>query len=573
MTLHTVDIVLIVAYFVVMIGIGVYFSRKIRNIRDFFGGGGHVPWWLSGFSFYMTTFSAFGFVIYSQLAYKHGWTAITVSWMATLGALLSARLFAAHWRRAARTSALEFVEDRFGPLMRQGLVWLNVPLRTIDNGLKLFVIGVLVSGVSGFGDDYVLHAILFSGVIVFLYTVMGGLWAVLVTDFVQAIVMLAAVVVLLPLALIRAGGLDDLIEKSPEGFFNMTNETYTIPYLAAWVVLLALNYSSSWALVQRYYSVPTDADARKTGYLVAFLHFVVTPMMFLPAMAARLIFPDLSDAETEQVYALLCRTLLPVGMIGMLISAMFAATMSMISSEYNAIASVMTNDIYKRLIKPDASPRELVFVGRLTTVAIGALCIVIALFIWANPEGRNLFDLMVKIFALFLPPIAVPMIAGLISRRVSNVGGLGSLIFGMTVGLVAFVLSLNFETFAFFKLNQYMIPTTVGASLLGLIVGTLLVPSTQSERIRIDAFFETMGRRSRGEKDEDEDQAPPAHSPLPVIGFSIGVLGAILLFLTLATETLEAGKVSEIVGGFLIFLGGCFWWAERIRRKALGIQT
>ena len=570
--LHTVDIALVVAYFLIMISIGIFFSKRIRNLRDYFGGGGQVPWWLSGFSFYMTTFSAFGFVIYSQLAYKHGWTAITVSWMSTLGAMISAWFFAASWRRAAKTSALEFVEERFGILMRQGLAWLNIPLRTVDNGLKLFVIGTLVSGVLGFGEDYVLLAILFSGTIVFLYTVLGGLWAVLVTDFVQAIVMICAVAILLPLALYEVGGFDDLVSKAPEGFFSLTNEEFTVGYLAAWVVLLALNYSSSWSLVQRYYSVATDRDARKVGYLVAFLHFAITPMMFLPAIAARVLYPGLTDTETEQIYAMLCRNLLPVGMIGMLISAMFAATMSMVSSEYNAIASVMTNDIYARFVERDAAPKRLVAIGRLTTVIIGACCLGVAYIVWANPEGRNLFDIMVKVFSIFLPPIAIPMLAGITSRKTSNAGGLLGLALGMGAGLVGFALSQTSDTFAILNENQFMIPTTVGASLIGLIVGTWMAPSSEKEKRRIDAFFAGMEETPTDPGTGTSENGDKV-SPLPIIGFSIALMGILLTGLTGFTEPIREGWVSVTVGLILTLLGVVLWRIDRNLRSVELVPT
>lgn len=559
---HTADLILLVAYFVVMLFIGLYFSQKVKSVHEFFGGGSRVPWWLSGFSFYMTSFSAFAFVIYSQLAYKYGWTAITVSWMAIFGAILSARFFASRWRRAARTSPLEFVEKRFGEMMRQGLVWLNIPLRIIDNGLKLFVIGSLVSAVLGYGDDSILTFILFSGIIVFMYTVMGGLWAVVVTDFVQAIIMLVAIIVLLPLALYRVGGLHNLFDKAPDGFFNLTNETFTVGYLVAWVILLALNYSSSWSLVQRYYSVETDTDARKVGYLVAFLHFIVTPMMYLPAIAARVIYPDLSESQTEQIYGIICRDLLPVGMIGLLISGMFAATMSTLSGEYNAIASVMTNDVYLRYIDPQTSSGRLLLVGRVTTVIAGIFSIAVALVVWMNPEGRNLFDLMVKVFSIFLPPIAVPMLAGLVSRKVSNWGGLLGLILGIMTGLIAFILSQCFNNFSFLKDNQYMIPTTISASFLGIVIGSIWAPPSEKEAIKIDEFFRQMNMPSVTSTSTPQ-QSDNKISPFYVIGVSVGVLGLILSTLILILIPTREGWLSLCVGFSLMIFGSLFWMIDR----------
>ncbi len=565
-SLHVADLVLLAAYFLIMLSIGVHFSRKVKSLHEFFGGGSRVPWWLSGFSFYMTSFSAFAFVIYSQLAYKHGWVAITVSWMASLGAIISAHFFACPWRRAVKTSPLEFVEGRFGVLMRQGLVWLNIPLRIIDNGLKLFVIGSLVSSVLGFGEDSTMAFILFSGIIVFMYTVLGGLWAVVVTDFVQAIIMLVAVVILLPLALSQVGGVAGLFEKTPKGFFNLTNETFTVGYLIAWVVLLALNYSSSWSLVQRYYSVATDKDAKKVGYLVAFLHFIVTPMMYLPAMAAKVFYPDLSETQTEQVYGMICKDLLPVGMIGMLISAMFAATMSTLSGEYNAIASVMTSDVYLRHVDPKASTGKLLLVGRITTVIVGICCFAVAFIVWMNPDGRNLFDVMVKVFSVFLPPIAVPMLAGLVTQKVSNAGGLLGLVLGIAAGLTAFILSQFFDTCSFLKDNQYMIPTTIGASLTGIVLGTMLVPVSGREAEKIADFFTSMNAEPVTQT-ADSVKNDEGISPIPVIGYSIGTLGLILFILILATVSLSEGWLSLIVGLFLALLGYFLWFLDSKRKN------
>ena len=145
LTLALADYVIIAGFFVVMLAIGLYYSGKMRNLQDYFSGSQKIPWWLSSISFYMSSFSAFTFVSYSALAYQYGWVAVTMYWVTVPAALLSAYFFATRWRRAANTSPLEYIEERFGPALRQGLAWLGIPVKMIDDGLKLYAIGTLVS--------------------------------------------------------------------------------------------------------------------------------------------------------------------------------------------------------------------------------------------------------------------------------------------------------------------------------------------------------------------------------------------------------------------------------------------
>lgn len=548
------DLSIVLGYFVVMLGIGIYFARRMGNMHEYFGGGGRIPWWLSGISFYMTSFSAFAFVAYSQLAYKFGLAAISVFWMSSVAAFLSATFFAAKWRRAARTSALEYVEQRFSLTLRQALAWINIPLRIIDNGLKLYAIGTLISGTLGLGTEYVLASILFSGFVVFLYTFLGGLWAVMVTDFVQAVVMILAVIVLLPLSISQANGFSGIIKAAPEGFFNLTNDTFTFGYLVAWLVLVVFNYSSSWSLVQRYYSVPTDADARKVGYLVAGLQIITPPLLFLPAIAARSFLPDLSSDQVEQVYAIICRTLLPVGMIGLLISAMFAATMSTLSGEYNAIASVMTNDVYRRLILPHAKEKQLVFVGRITTVLVGMACLLVSMVLYYYPSGTSLFDMMVKVFSIFMPPIAIPMLAGLVSTRVSNRSALNGIILGMIAGLGGYLLSLLNPHFEFLTKNQFMIPFTVGATFIGLILTEFIHRPSQEEQERVREFFSSMQAQAPAMPVGSGD-GKFTFTPVQVIGISVACLGLLMSSVMLFSMH-EKNSLISLSVGVLMLAGG-----------------
>lgn len=580
-SLTLADHAVIAGFFVVMLGVGFYFSTRMRDLQDYFSGGRRVPWWLSGVSLYMSAFSAFLFVAYSALAYQYGWVAVTACWTTVPAMMVSAVFFAARWRRATTTSPLEYIRVRYGAVLRQGLAWLGIPMTVIDDGLKLFAIGTLVSVGLGIGDlsvgnielDSLQVAILASGLIMLTYTFLGGLWAVLVTDFVQFVVMVVAVVVLVPLALDRVGGLGQFFANTPEGFFRLTQDPdaegskYTWFYLFVFLVIMVLSYCSRWSFVQRYYSVRTDRDARKVGYLVAFLSLVGPPILFFPAMAARVFLPGVEDPN--QVYMLLCKDLLPVGMIGMLIAAMFSATMSMLSSDYNAVAAVVTNDVCKPLFIPNASDRTYVWIGRISTLAIGVVSLGIGLLVASALQDQDLFQLMARLFGVFLPPIAIPMLVGLLSRKASHAGALVGFLVGIVAGLAAYSFGsvvglLTGDADLAKRLNDTLryltiiTPITVVTTLLGLFVGTWLSPNSEEKQEAVDRFLEGV-RANRAEAQEGRRVATGT-SPAPVIGTAVGALGALVVVVMILSPWVGQGSwVTLSVGCVMMAVGVACW--------------
>ncbi|MCG3198287.1 MAG: sodium/solute symporter [Candidatus Omnitrophica bacterium] len=543
------DHAIIVGFFVVMLAIGFYFSSRMKDLKDYFSGGREVPWWLSGASLYMSSFSAFAFVSYSALAYRYGFVSLTLWWVTVPAMILSATVFAARWRRAASTSPLEYIEERYGPALRQGLAWLGVPMTLLDDGLKLFAIGALVAAALGTELN---TAILISGGLVLAYTFMGGLWAVLVTDFVQFVVMVAAVLVLVPLTFSRVGGWGNFMDGIPDGFFAATADKYGPLYLLAFLAIMALGYCTRWSFVQRYYAVPTDGDARKVGYMVAALNLVSAPLMFFPAMAARVYMPGIED--TNQVYALVCKELLPVGMVGMMIAAMFSATMSMLSGDYNVVASVLTNDVYKRLVAPMASDQHLVRAGRAATILAGLISLGVGLLVAGAQGEDDLFQLMVRLFGVFLPPIAIPMMLGLLSRRVSYPGAMSGFLFGIAVGLAAYFLGGFHPNL---RWEPVITTLTVSATLVGVIGGTWATPNSPQRSERIDQFLAGLSAHEIRHSPRERKQV----NVFPVIGVSVAALGGVTVAALLLTAPLSQSFMGITVGGAMLLVGlACGLW-------------
>ena len=494
-SLAIADYTVIAVFFSVMLGVGVHYSRRSKSSDQFFGNDKTVPWWLSGISFYMNSFSALAFVMYSALAYKFGWVPVTVSWLSVPAVLLGAWFLAIRWRRAAKGSPIDYIAERYTPKMCSTLAVLGLPMQLLDNALKLLAIGTVVGVGMGFP---LFWAICISGLIIVTYTFLGGLKATLACDFIQFFVILVVVLALPFLCLSRLAALDGgsglahgfaaFLNGVPTGFFDFTAGRYTWIYMLVFFCCVGSTLSTNWSLVQRYYSTRSDRDARKMAYLVAALLFIGPPIFFFPAMAARVFLPGLPDAEMNGVYACLCREILPVGMMGMVVAAMFSATMSSLAGNFNAAASVMVNEFYLKF-HPTSSSRSKMIAARMATVLVGGLVLVLTFVMQYVQGADDLFNLSNKIFGVFLPPIAIPMLGGLLVRRLSRRAGMVGLVGGIAFGLLLFFVGAKWP---FLREMIWSFPLTASATIICLALGTVLLPDGPEERKAIDGFFEKL---------------------------------------------------------------------------------
>ena len=497
------DYAVIAAFFAVMLGVGLWYSRRSASSDQFFGNDKSVPWWLSGVSFYMNSFSALAFVMYSALAYKFGWVPVTVSWLSVPAVLLGAWFLAVRWRRAAKGSPIDYVAERYTPATCRTLAVLGLPMQLLDNALKLLAIGTVVGVGMGFP---LFWSICLSGVVIVLYTFLGGLKATLVCDFIQFLVILAVVLALPFLCLGRLASLDGgaglahglrvFLDRAPAGFFDLTAGQYTWLYMLVFFCCVGSTLSTNWSLVQRYYSTKSERDAKKMAYLVAALLFLGPPVFFFPAMAARVFMPGVPDAEMNGVYALLCREVLPAGMIGMVIAAMFSATMSSLAGNFNAAAAVVTNELYLKSAKAPSAKAKMA-AARLATVAVGGLVVALTFVMQYAQGADDLFNLSNKVFGVFLPPIAIPMLCGVLVRGFSKRSGLCGLVGGVAVGLALFAVG-SVPSLAHWREMTWIFPATSAATVLFLFLGTWLFRDTPAERAEVDAFMDRIGGKTTG---------------------------------------------------------------------------
>jgi SSS family transporter len=571
--LETADHIVIIGYFVLLTLIGFYFWRRMRHVRDLFAAGGNVPWWLTGISFYLTGFSAFTFVAYSEMAYRFGIVAMTLAWSAAVAMLAGTIFLAARWQRARIISPVEFLEARFNPVLRQVLAWTGIPLKVIDDGLKIYATGIFVS--VGMGYDLRM-SILGSGLVMLLYTFMGGLWAVMVTDYVQFIVLTLGVVVLFPLVFSRLGGFEGLFAGAPADFASPVGGPITPLYVLAFYLLVMLSYNGNWAYAQRFYSVRDEREARKAGLLAVGLKILGPPLFILPAVAARTLMPELMQPPNspQYTYAALALEFLPAGLMGLMIAAMFSATMSTLSADYNVMASVITEDFYRRLINPNASQRGLVLVGRLATLTVGALTVGIGMLLISTAQ-RGLFEVMVTVFGLFVGPMLVPMLAGLVSRRLTARGAAA----GIVAGLIAGISLFSYKTWWLvgrpdidpnwlrYDYEALTIFTNVGVTIATMTIVTALETVHPDERRRIADFFVRLARPKHQDAPTGTG-GDEVFSPLPIIAQVTAGTGALLL-IAAAVQSNGIGQMINIGAGATVLMvaAGCYWLDRAITRK------
>jgi Na+/proline symporter len=363
-------------------------------------------------------------------------------------------------------------------------------------------------------------AILVFALIVVGYTMIGGLWAVLMTDTLQFIILNLAVIFVIPLSLAEVGGLSGFMDGAPEGFLAATSDKYTFLFLFGWVAIHYFMIGAEWAFVQRFLCVPTRKDARKSAFLFGGLYLFSPFLWLLPPLLWRIQqpIPEGADPETvthlsETAYILSCKAVLPVGMLGLMLAALFSATASMISSQLNVFSGVLTKNIYEPLAN-NPSERQLVHMGRVFTVLLGAVIAAIAI---ATPHLGGAAKLIIAVTQVMVTPLLAPTLLALFFRR------LGLATIWATVG-ICFPLGL-LATFTKVLDGTWIAnPTFTGVILPLLVIGVMLLLSRR-EAPGWQAITVLAGGQT--------DAGAPSSSALPtrIVGISLAVCAATLFSL------------------------------------------
>ncbi len=425
----TIDLITIVLFSVLVLITGISFSGSGKNLNSFFAAGGAVPWWINGLSLFMGFFSAGTFVVWGSIAYTHGMVSISIQWSMALAGFAVGFFIAPMWRKNKVLTAAQYINLRLGGNVQKIYTYLFLLVSLFTTGSFLYPVAKIVEVATGFPIEYCILAL---GGLSILYVTIGGLWAVVITDVLQFVILTVAVVIVVPLAFGKVGGVSELINSSPETFFNLVNGEYTWGFILAFGLYNLFFLGGNWAYVQRYTSVATPKDAKKTGYLFGSLYLISPILWMLPPMLYRVYNPQLSGLADEGAYLMMCKEALPAGMLGLMLGGMIFATASSLNATLNISAGVFTNDIFKPLA-PNSSDQRLMKVARYSTIAFGVFAVMVALMV---QKMGGIVNVVISVGALTGVPLYLPVIWSLFTKRQNGKTILAATLISLAINLV-----------------------------------------------------------------------------------------------------------------------------------------
>jgi SSS family solute:Na+ symporter len=439
-----IDYAVLIAYFLIIFGIGYYYARQERTSTEYFLAGRDVAWWAIGASLFSSNIGSEHFIGLAGSGAASGMAVGHFEWLASLMVLMLGWIFVPFYLRSNVYTMPEFLERRYNSACRTYLASISLIAYVFTKiAVAIFAGAIVLKAVLGWGMwQSSLALILATGI----YTVAGGMSAVIYTEVIQTIILVLGALVLMFIGLDRVGGWEGLRANVPADFFHMmkpptdrdfpwTGIFFGAPILGIWY------WCTDQVIVQRVLAAKNIGEARGGTILAGFLKILPVFMLVVPGMIARALYPTEMAADTNSAFPILVVRLMPAGLQGVLIAAMLAALMSSLASVFNSSSTIFTMDFYKKF-KPAASERELVTVGRLATV----LMVVLGLA-WIPCMGRissQLWIYLQSVQAYISPPIAAVFLLGVFWRRINGQGALASLLIGFLLGAWRFILEVEY---------------------------------------------------------------------------------------------------------------------------------
>lgn len=447
---RTIDLAVIVVYLLAMGAMGLYFARKNNTTEQYFLGGRSFPGWAIGLSMVGTSISSMTFLAFPAAAFSLDWRLVVPNLMLPFVAVVAILVFIPLFRRGRSTSAFEYLEERFGPLVRIYGALSFMLLQLVRLGTILYLVAIPVSALLGVSIYWV---IILGGVFILFYTVLGGIEAVIWTDVIQTVVLLGGgIVCLIDIVWVLPGGLSHVFEvgaahdKFAVGDLRFDLGSRTVITMIMIGIFSWINeYSSNQNVVQRYLSASSTREARKATALCAVMSVPTWALFFFIGTALFAYYqtvpdPAIAGLEADQVFPHFIVTQIPVGVAGLIIASVLAAAMSSLDSSINAVSTVSVVDILRRVVAPGRSDAFYLRAARLIAVAAGLLMIAGGIVFHLLPK-ESMVDLAMVISAVFGGCLCGMFLLGFFTTRVDYFSVLVATVVAVAVNIY-FVLNI-----------------------------------------------------------------------------------------------------------------------------------
>ena len=464
--IHFVDYAIIIATFVLSIGIGLYFSRKQKDTNNYFKAGGKIPSWAIGMSILATLISSVTFLAYPGEGYSSNWIRLVQGLMVPLVLIFILGVIVPLFRKVIRLSAYEYFERRFGFIAR-----LYTSLGFILNhfakmGTVFYLIALALSGMLGIDTVYIILVI---GILVVMITMIGGIEAVIWLDVVQGFLLIVGGILSLAIIMFSVDGGPGQIwsvamENGRIGFgpFDLEFVNLTFIVMALNGIFYAIQkYGTDQTIVQRYLTAKSDKEAVKASLIGVLLSVPVwTLFMFIGTalfsyyMISGDVLPP--DIKPDAVFPFFIMTKLPVGVVGLILSALIAAAFSSLDSDLNCLSAICLEDYYLRW-KPDSTDKHKLVMSKLFIVLAGLGAISVALF-YVYAGGEGVLGTIFTLYAIFSGGIAGMFLLGIFSRRTNKKGMyfgiMGSILFTLYAVLTSTPIEVGGENILLLDLGS-----------------------------------------------------------------------------------------------------------------------
>lgn len=427
--LNAFDLCVFIAYMIGIVALGFWVSgRERKTTRGYFLGDKKLPWYVIGTSMIAADISSDDLIANAGGAFQYGIVVSAGSWNAWLIYTLFIWIFLPYYVRSGIYTMPQFLERRYNSTCRYIFAFsLVVGYIAAILGGTLYAGGLSLQSMLGMN---LTTAILFFAITTGAYTIYGGLKSAAWTDFLQVCLLFTAGVLIPVLGLWRVGGIENLMQQAPEKFHVFLPPTHErFPFTGVFTGFLTVGIwytCTSQHIVQRVLGAKDEWHARMGVVSAGYLR-IVTPLFFvLPGIIAYALHPELP--RQDMAYLTLVKELIPTGLRGLILAGMAAALMSNVSSVLNSASTLTTMDLYNKLIRPQASEKELVTVGRISGVVILIVSVLVGLLY--SMEGESLYVQLQRVFFFIAPPFAVIFTLGLLWRRANATAAVWTIVLG-----------------------------------------------------------------------------------------------------------------------------------------------
>lgn len=594
MTVSGVEYVIVAVYLALLLVVGWAFRKFNTNASDYFRSGGMGTWWLVGTSLFIGAVSSSTFTATAGLAFDAGLTAIASVLGFWIGILINV-VFLAKWFRQLRCITFpEVLRLRFGVPVEQLYSITSMFFQLVFAAITLWAVATFTSSIFGMN----LYALIIGiGVVILFYSTTGGRWAVMATDFLQGVILVPMAILMAYLSMQAIGGVDGMFEAirvqnlatdfalvKPEG-----NEAFGGQYTLTWIIaatVMGIILSCQLGASVRYFSCKDGKEAQGAAGWNLLLTVPTMFIFIIPPIVARLLWSDAVLAQeiskpAESAYAIACLKLLPTGLLGLMVTAMFAASMANIDTGLNANAAVYVQNMHPLLLrilgrkpKDDAHTLRL---SQYVSVFFGILIISIALY-FAWQKNLGMFEVMLNFMGMFGLPLVVPVAMALWIRRGPSWAPFPTILLATIPGVVKLVLAQRMaivkriaeepdyapNLLANFLAAQEWMPapwnyqwSIVSVFAIGIPVYLLCMPFEKRENPEYKAKVKEFYRRMHTPIDFATEVGPGNdHIQCRVLGNFVSIIGVLILFMLFIPSNASGDRWGIVfVSLFIVIVG------------------